>query len=106
MMGRFRNAPFRSIVWLAVPQSDAPIAMPASSPLASCEEYGSPATWYSSVKRGSNILRKFRWLLLPPVAMITAFRALTVTVFAVIAMTPSARNGRIGVELPGRNFGV
>ena len=46
------------------------------------------------------------WLLLPPVAMMTAFLALTFTVLIVMAMTPSDRNGCIGVELPGSNFGV
>src|SRR5262245_42845702 len=104
--GRFRKAPFRSSVWFAVPQSDAPIVMAASSPLASCEEYGSPATWYSSVNRPSNILRKFTLLLLPPVATITARFALTVMFLVVEAITPSERNGLSGVVLPGRNFGV
>jgi hypothetical protein len=48
-----------SPVWLKRPQSDAPIAIAAISPLASWSDKGMPAMQqYSSVRRGSKMRRK------------------------------------------------
>ena len=58
---------------LVNPHSDAPMTMAASSPLASWSDHGMPARpQYSSVRRGSNIRRKFTFPDDPPVPTITA----------------------------------
>ena len=81
-----------SQVWLAVPQSAAPTAIAASSPSPLCRDHGSPATWYSSVSRGSKVRRRVTLLVLPPVATRTPLRALTFTVRpSRVAVTPSTR---------------
>lgn len=63
-----------------VAQSDAPMAMASISPSAFCLVRGSPATWHSSVRRGSNILRNSTLPECPPVAMMTPRRAWILTV--------------------------
>jgi hypothetical protein len=55
------------------------MAMANISPSAFCLVQGSPATWYSSVRRGSNILRNSTLPECPPVATMTPRRAWILT---------------------------
>src|ERR1700677_1890756 len=65
----------RGLAWFEVAHMVAPIerARIFLSPV--CLLQGSPVTWYSSVRRGSNLLRNSTLLVWPPVARTTPFLA-------------------------------
>src|SRR4030095_11796564 len=63
------------VVWQAVAPSAAPICMAAISPSAVRCVHSLFSAWYSSVRRGANIVRKMGLPALPPVATTTPLRA-------------------------------
>ena len=82
--------------------------MAAISPEASLGQNGSPEVQsYSTVRRGSIIVRKYTLPEEPPVQMMTALFALTLTVSLVSSMLPSEKglSGARGSVSPGRMVG-